>query len=323
MDTFRKILSSWIFLYSLFSVSLIGAAFYLVLGKEIESTITQQLLNRQRTIARAEAANITIYFEKTGNSIATLAQLSSIEAHNANTVGDLDTFVEQRREAGIIGGIVLTDKNGVVQFNSNVSGIRDLGASLSDRDYFLWAKNQGGEGKYFISQLFVSRLGATKGQSIIVVASPEYKNGAFMGVVAASVKIKPLAERFLTSMKISALTEVYMIDGNGDLIYSNVAPDAIGSNISKLFSGDSALQGKIKNAPGATVGDQFATKQHLIAYSPVILGTQSWLLIISSPAQEVVNLATPLYIRQVVVLVLTATVILLFGIIITGKKNQS
>lgn len=323
MGIFRKIVSSWIFLYSLFSIAMIGAAFYLVLSKEIDSTITQQILNRKRTIVRAEVANITTFFEKFGNSVATLAQLSSIEAHNVNTVADLDTFVEQRSEAGIIGGVVLTDKSGVVQFNSNVSGTMDLGASLSDRDYFLWAKDQGGRGKYIISQPIISRLGASKGQSIIVVASPVYKNNEFTGVIAASVKLKPLAQRFLTLMKVSALTEAYMIDSNGDLIYSNVAPDAIGSNISKLFSGNKkALGERIKNALGITVEDQFATKQDLVAYSPVKLGTQSWLLIIASPAQEVVNLAMPLYIRQVGLLVLTATVILLFGVIAVKKKQS-
>ncbi len=333
MGIFRKILLSGIFWYSLFSAVLIGAAFYLVLGPPagggIEATVTQQLLDRKRIIARAEVANITTFFEKFGNSVAFLAQLRSIEARDVDTTYDLDTFVEQRREAGLIGGVVLTDKNGVVRFNSNVMGTRDLGASLADRAYFVWAKNQGERGKYFISQPVMSRLGATKGQTIVVVASPVYQNNKFSGVVASSVKLEPLAERFLGLMKISAMTEVYLVDGNGDLLYSNSASDAVGpdsigvgSNISELFSGDSALSDKIKNALGATVGDQFRTEKHLIAYSPVMLGTQSWLLIISSPMQQVVNLAMPLYIRQAAILILTATTILVLGVI-ASRKNQA
>lgn len=313
MGVFRKILSSWIFLYSLFSIVVIGGAFYLVLNQGIDRAFTRQLLDRQRTIARAEKSNITTFFEKFGNSVAFLAQLKSIEARDNDTSYDLDLFIEQRREANLVSGVVLTDKNGIVRFNSNVSGTGDLGASLADRDYFLWAKSEGERGKYFISQPV---------KSIVVVASPVYRDNVFSGVVASSVKVAPLTERFFGLMKISDLTEVYLVDSNGDLLYSNAAPDAVGSNISELFSGDLALRDKIKNALGATVGDQFQTEKHLVAYSPVILGSQSWLLIISSPAQEVVNLTRPFYVRQASVLILTAAIILSLGVIAI-RKNLS
>lgn len=322
MGIFRKIFSSWILWFYLISIFMIGAAFYLSLGKQIESTITQQILDRKRIIARAEVGNITVFFERFGNAVATLAQVSSIDVRNADTVSDMDTFVKQRSSNGFVGRVVLTDKNGVVQFNSNVLGTRDLGASLADRDYFIWANTKGEKGKYFISQPAISRLGASKGHVIIVVASPVYQNGTFTGVMAAAVKLEPLAKHFLDLMKISDLTEVYLVDGNGDLLYSNVAPDAVGSKFDELFSGDSALKDRIKKALGAAVGDQFRTKQHLIAYSPVKLGTQSWLLIISSTPQEVESLAMPLYIRQAAMLILTATALLL-GTVVIRKRNHS
>ena len=298
MGVFRKILSSWILLYSLFSIVVIGGAFYLVLDQEIEATVTRQLLDRKRTIARAEVVNITTFFEKFGNSVATLAQLSSIEASDADAISDLDTFVEQRAKTGLIEGVVLTDKNGVVRFNSNVLGTRDLGESLADRDYFAWAKVEGEKGEYFISQPVVSQ---------VVVASPVYQNNAFSGVVASSVKLAPLAERFLGLMKISDLTEVYLVDGSGDLLYSNSADQSLSS---------------IKNVLSATEEGELRSQTHLIAYSPVILGTQSWLLIISSPALEVVNLTRPFYVRQAGVLILTATTILSLGVIAI-RKNYS
>ncbi len=322
MGIFKRLFSSWIFLYSLFSVVVVGSASYLILSQGTEATVTRQLLDRKRIIARAEVANITTFFEKFGNSVATLAQLSSIEARDGDAEGDMDTFVEQRRETNLIGGVILTDKNGVVQFNSNVLGTRDLGASLADRDYFIWAKNQGQKGEYFISQPVVSRLGATKGQTIVVVASPVIINDVFSGVVASSVRLEPLAERFLGLMKISALTEVYLVDGNGDLLYSNSAPNMVGSNISKVFSDDSALNDKIKNALGKAVGDQFQTEKHLIAYSPVILGTQSWLLIISSPLTQVEDLTRPVYIQQAGLFIITAITILVLGAIAV-RKNHS
>ena len=322
MGKFKGIFSSWIFLSSLFSVIALGVTFYLVVGQKIEATIAQQLLNRKRIIARAEVSNITTFFEKFGNSVTVLARLSSIEASDADAVSDLDTFIEQRRDAGIIGGVVLTDKNGVVKFNSNVLGSNDVGESLADREFFIFAKDKGTKGKYIISEPVVSKLGASKGENIVVVASPVYKNNVFAGVVASSIKLEPLTERFLGLMKISSLTEVYLVDGSGNLLYSNIASDVAGSNISTLFSNDSVVRDKIKNALGATVGDQFRTEKHLIAYSPVILGTQSWLFIISSPHSQVTDLTKPLYVRQAGLFIITATVILVLGAI-AARKNQA
>lgn len=82
----------------------------------------------------------------------------------------MDAFVEQWGKSGVIGGVVLTDRAGVVRFNSNVTGISDTGESLADRDYFSLAKSQKGPGEYFVGQPVVSRLGATKGKVIIPVA---------------------------------------------------------------------------------------------------------------------------------------------------------
>ena len=305
----------------LLAIVVLGATFYLVLGRGVESSVTRQLLDRQQTIARAEASNIISYFETFGNSVAVLAQLDSIERRDASTVRDMDTFVEQRRESGLIRGVILTDKQGVVRFNSNVLGTRDLGETLADRDYFIWAKDQTGKGKYFISRPVVSRLGATKGQTIVVVASPVYQNGKFAGVVAASVKLAPLAERFFGLMKISEQTEVYLLDGQGDLLYSHSAPDTIGSKFAELFPGNQTLSEEIEKALSATEEGQLQTKTHLVAYSPIILGTQSWLLIISSPAKEAVALATPFYVRLLALLILTSFTILLFGVIAI-RKNQ-
>ncbi|MDO8619456.1 MAG: cache domain-containing protein [Candidatus Daviesbacteria bacterium] len=274
MIVFRRILSDWILWLGMFSIIVLGGAFYLVLGRGIESSVTEQILRQEQIISRAEASNISSFFQTFGNLVVVLSQLSSIEARDVNAVRDLDTFVKQQYETGFIGGVVLTDKNGVVQFNSNVLGTRDVGGSIADRDYFIWAKTEGEKGKYFISEPVVSQMGATKGTAIVVVAAPVYQNGAFTGVIAAAVKLESLTNYFFGLMKISDLTEVYLIDEHGKLLYSHAVPQQIGSNISELFSGNQPLVGSIKNALSGTEEGKLQTETHLIAYSPVILGTQ-------------------------------------------------
>lgn len=331
---FRQMISKRLFLLSFFIVVGLGAAFYLILGRGTNSTIKQQLLQRQQTIARAEASNIISFFQVFGDSVAVLAQLKSIETRNANAPRDMDAFVEQWRDSDLIGGVVLTDSRGVVQFNSNILGSADVGVSLADRDYFLWAKDKAKVGEYFIGQPVVSRLGASKGRTIVVVASPVYRNGLFTGVVATSVRLRQLTQKYLELMKVSDKTDVYLIDEGGEMLYSNSAPDAIGSNIFELlqknpFPGSETLTDKIKNALSAKKEGKLKTSHldpktgkmvtRLAAYSPITLGSQNWLLAMATPVQEVNGITTPVYIRLGAVLLLVLLTFLLHGVVITRE----
>lgn len=315
----RSSLTLW---YVVFLLIVLSISYYLVLGRGVKESTIQQLLNQQQIIARAETNNTTIFFERIGDSVATLAQLKSIESRNANAVHDLDGFVQQRRDSGLIGGVVLTDKDGIVKLNSNVLGSEDIGQSLADRKYFAWAKDPKTKPRdYYISQPVISRMGASKGQMIAVVVSPVYQNSTFSGVIAASIKLKPLADRLFGLMKVSDQTEIQLFDEDGGLIYSNFQPGAVGSNISELFSDDQALRSEITNALSAKKEGQFNTDKHLAAYSPITLSSQNWLLIISSPAKEVDNLMEPVYVRQIAMLSLTALTFLLFAAISIRKKE--
>ncbi len=294
----------------------LGVVFYVVLCLGAKATITEQLLRRQQTLARAEASNIMSFFQVFGESVALRAKLGSMERKDASTVKDLDAFVEQWRDSGLIGGIVLTDKDGIVRLNSNILKTPDLGASLVDRDYFVWGKDQSGEGEYFVGQPVISRLGGSKGQTIVVVASPIFQQGAFTGVLAASVKLQPLTKRYLELMKVSDSTDVYLITKSGDLLYNSPAPDDVGASIFKRLNDDN-----LKRAVSTTGEGTLETGEHLMAYASISLSDQNWLIIMSTPIRTVVNLATPIYIRQFAIFVLISLTILLFGAVAT-RENQ-
>ncbi len=315
-------------LFGLFLMVGLSIAYYLVLGLGAKTSVTEQFLRRKQTLARAEASNIVSYFRSFGNSVAVLSKLSSIEqGDKAKITQDMDTFVEERRDSGKIGGVVLTDREGIVKFNSNVTGIRDVGISLADRDYFVWAKSEPKEA-YFIGQPVVSRLGGSKGQMIVPVAAPVYKQGVFAGVIAASVKLKPLTERYLGLLKISDTTSVYLIGHEGNLLYKSSVPDVVGSNIFELSQGESFTGNKIsddliKNILSKTEEGSFDTGEYLIAYSPVVLGSQNWTLVMVSPSEEVSELTKPFYVRQTSMLLLTFLTTVLFGIVVAqGSKDK-
>jgi len=323
--------------FSLILIALLGVVFYLVLGRGAESTTTLQLLRREQILARAEASNIMTFFQTFGDSIAVFAQLNSIESRNSSLPENMDIFVEQWRDSGLIGGIVVTDSNGEVEFNSNTLGTRDAGVSLSDRDYFIWAKNQKKEGEYFTGRPVISRLGATKGKVITPVASPVFQNGVFTGVVAASVELSPLTQRYLELLKVSDSTRVYMINEDGEILYNSFDPDTLSLNVfdpapDKPFWGNHALidsfksalttsqEGKMRASYMNTISGKM--EEHLVAYSPILLGSQNWLLIMASPVQNVTTVITPIYIKQTAILLLVYLTVLMFGLIV-NRENQS
>lgn len=308
-----------VYLYGLGAIVVLVAAFYLTVGLEAKNSVNNQLLNKEKVVARAESNNISSFFEAFGNSITVLSNLSSIKAKNTTTQRDLDIFVSQKA-VGIIGGVILTDEEGTVIFNSNVKGTHDTGASIADRDYFAWAKVQKEDDQHFVSDPVISRLGGSQGQTIVTVASPVLSSGEFVGLIGSSVELRSLTERYLEVLKVSEATDVYLIDHNGIMLYNNFDPGTIGSNIVGISQNFKEMVGKTSEGTS-----EFSYRDHMhkdpvvhdIVYTPVKAGNQSWVLIISTPANstELWGLTTPLYIRLLVFFVLLTVTLFLFGVI--------
>lgn len=288
----------------------LGTVFYFILGQGMERIATQQFLKREQTLVRAQVSNLTSFFQTFGDSIAVLAQLKTV-TNPGSAIWEIDTFVKQWRDSGLIGGIILTNKNGTVQFNSSVSGIKDTGVSMADRDYFLWAKDRSRVGEYFAGQPVVSRAGDTKGQVIVPVASPVFRGKVFAGLVVASVKFQPLVKQYFEMMKISDTTEVFLINNDGRVLYSSSGRDLEPEHKKQLDI----------NREGVLV-----SKERLVAYSPILLGNQNWLFVLAVPAKEANGVSASIYIRLSVMIVLIFLTFLLHGVVVTRevvKRDQN
>lgn len=321
MEMFKPFLKNQLLFIWLLLIVVLSASYYLVLGNGAVSTLEDQVMIRQQVVARAEAENIKLYFQKIGTSVAVLSRLSSITKRNKVTEHDMDVYIEQRSADGLIAGLILTDKNGVVQYNSNIINTRDVGTSVHDRDYFIWARDQGKDSEYFFSKPYISRIGASKGQQVIVVASPVYNKGEFDGVLAASVKLTPLVERFFGLLKSSSGTETLLIDNQGVLLYSSKSPEAVGKQFSEYFSDNQDMRGLFKDVINTSKEGKVKINTHLVTYSRLTLGSQDWLLLITLPVEEVKAIITPFYIRLLAIFVLTSFTILLFGVLASRKSK--
>lgn len=299
-----------VWLFGLFLVVVLIVAFSLSLSRIAKSSIINQSLDHQQTIARAQAGSIESFFEVFGNSVALRTRLRGMNQLNGVTAQDLDAFVEQWSNSGLVGGIALTDKNGIVQLNSNVKGTKDVGTNLSDRDYFVWAKNHAKVGEYFVGKPVVGRGIATNGQAIVPVAASVFKNGSFDGLLISSVKLNPLSKRYFELMKISNSTDVYIIGESGEVLHSNSTTDSkdINSEIKTLLKWGS--DGK------------FQTSTNLIAYSSIRLSNQNWLLVMSSPIQDMTDLPRAVYLRLSIILILVLVSIYSFGVVTSQELKQ-
>jgi len=318
-------LSGRIWLFGLLLIVGLGAAFLVILSWRVKPAVTNQFLNQQQMVTRAEASNLEAFFETFGNSVAVLAKLGSMESWGENTQSDLDAFVTQWSNSGLVAGVALTDSRGIVRFISNVLGTQDVGVSLADRDYFDWAKNWSDEGEYLVGTSIVSRMGGTKGQVIIPVVSPVFQNGVFVGAVVTSAKLKPLTEHYLELMKISDATEVYLIGVQGDLLYDSKTPDKVGVKVFEAgeepFLGNQTVSDSLKDALNTTKEGSLARDGRLISYSPVPLGNRNWLLVTASPDQQMVDTTTPFYVRQAAMFLLFSLSILFYGAIVTRESQ--
>lgn len=320
MNISRKVLLS-ILLYVFFSVIIIAFTGYFVVSRKIKSSTEEQLLNKQQVIARAEASNTTIFFERIGDGVATLAQLKDIENNSPNAQASLDLFIKQRQDTGYVSGVLLTDKNGKSILNSNVLGTKDVSNQVSDRNYFIWARDQAKEGEYYVSEPVISRSGASKGEPIVVVASPIYKNEKFNGVIATAIKLDPLVNRFIELMKVSDQSQAYLINQDGNLIYNKNNPNSIDTDISKFITEDNSFTDKITKAAEKNQDGQFSTKKHLVAYSPINIPGQKWLLVITLPTDEVQKGTQQIFIRQLSMVTLVTLTLLLIGLL-SARKNR-
>lgn len=289
----------------------------------------KHLSNQEQTAVLSGANSIEKFFNFFGES------LTIFTAREDLSPSRLDSFIESWKETPIA-GVIVTDTAGKVVANANRSGQPDLGTDLSDRDYFIWAKE--GNGQYFVSNPVLSRLGASKDKYIVVVAARVTKNGQFDGVLAASVIIDELVSKYLDPVKIFPTSRLYLVDNSGTIIVSPW-PNLTGLNYFDYLKQNSLVKdadkslGYLKQAVSNPSKGDFETDlpnekkggmtTFLVAYTPIFYNSDYskwWTLAMATPHDEVDRFATNIYIRLARTIVLT----LLIGFITTGllAKNK-
>lgn len=311
-------------------ISLIGAVvIYWVQGVSTQNALAEQMLHREQVVARSGANSMGYFLANIGRNITVFSTREEIVAADYGaSLASLQKVIKVW--AGTpLEAMVITDKNGIIKIDLSQTSSPDLGADVSDREYFLWAKNAA-KGEYYIGDPIVSRLGATEGTYVIPVATPIFnQKNEFNGVLVAIIPLDRLAEKFISPLKISDKTDVYIIDAVGNLVYLS-ATEYLGKNIIDLtneinFKGNGAVAEMFKGefAKPGTEGKldiSFPNLNHggvvvrnLLAYSGVNTGGSgmpAWYLIIATPAEDAFLYTGVFYTDQIVSLIYFVIVIL-------------
>lgn len=193
---------------------------YLVVCKITRDSIITSTLNREQIAVRSASNSIEIFLRLFGES---LTLLSSTDLSQNR----LEQFVDSWQSTPIA-GVIVTDSAGKVIGNVNRLTVPDLGSDLSDRDYFIWARDTR-KGHYFVSKPVISRLGASEGKYIVTVAVRIQNNDEFLGVLDAAIIIDELTTKYLKPALFSPESRFYLIDRSGTIIVSPW-PQLVGVN---------------------------------------------------------------------------------------------
>jgi len=292
----------------------LGFIFYLILGKGARNALVEQMLHREQSSARAGASSIATFFELTGNTLVAMSNRDEIITFSPQADALLESAMLKWKDTPVT-SVVLIDKNGKVINASYSELLGEMGISVADREYFIWAKNAEGS-EFYVSPAIKSRL---RGESyyVVPVVSPVIdKEGNFNGVLAFGVSIDQLTDQYMNHLKISDKTEIYITKHDGNFIYAPTE-ELLGANFfefieehpflgSKIIIGklrerlENVQEGKLKMAYPENVGTAFPLKARLIAYSPVFVRDREWILVIATPIEDALISITPIYFKQAV-----------------------
>lgn len=301
-----------IFFFALLLLVFLGVIFYLILGKGARSALVEQMLHREQSSVRTGASSIATFFELAGNTLVTMSNRDEILKPGSQTDILLESVMLKWKDTPVT-SIILTDKDGKVINAAYRELPGEIGISIANREYFLWAKNTESS-EFYVSAAIKSRL---RGENyyIVPVASPVIdKEGNFNGLLAFGVSIDQLTDDYMSHLKISDKTEIYITKHDGSFIYSSTE-ELLGENFFEFlekhpFLGSEIIieelkerlenvqEGKLEVAYPENVGTTLPLKTRLIAYSPVFVKDREWILVIATPIEDVLVSMTPIYFRQ-------------------------
>lgn len=284
---------------------LVISFFYLLAEGQKEKVINERLKKRFLTISRSGAMTIEEYFfERKVNLLALASDFSQREIKEEEAREKFKILASSLKDKPF-NAVFWVNKEGKITWLLNVKGTREgEGIDVSDREHFLWAKDPKNFGKVFIGKPVIARGGIQKGNYLVAMVSPIYRQGKFNGVICLSFPLDSLIRRYLLPLGLESGTDVRIVREDGEIIAA-LERELIGKNIyqemeklnfPKKEGFIKEIKEIIKNKKeGAFIHySPFKNEEAVISFVPIKVNGYSWMLWLCAPYKEAVFSYRPL-----------------------------
>lgn len=264
----------WLLVTFTILMAVIGTGIFWSAGVRADQVVMEWTKRQESTLARAGALSINEFFQGRRANLLFLTEKEAVRLGEEKEGRlALQQLVDDLKDQ-VVASVVRVSKEGVVLWSENPEGQNvEEGVDLADRDYFLWAKEQGKSGEVFISEPLISRGGLYKGEHILAMASPLFYQNKFNGLVFISFPIKQLLEKYVSPLSFSAGMHAFLVTEKGEVITSGL--------VTSETKGLLAQAQKEERAGEA-----------IVASAPIKINNQTWALWVVTPYKEAVSFAS-------------------------------
>lgn len=336
---FRSRLNRFLLVSTLFFL-LTGVVLFFQTQAETKKMLDTNAEGRKLVVSRGGAHAVESFFALVGKTLVVLSKQPQVESFTIGTQLLAEDFISSWSQDTPVRSVLFADSQGVVRYNINREGVSTTGVVVSDREYFIKTARLS-EGEYYISQPFTARAGPIAGQLAITINTPIYREQQFVGIISTVLSLSELAQYFILPLYSAESTTGYILSQDGTVWYGQ-DESLIGQNIFTLieqnaFPGSSLIADLTRKAltvvregtliqtiPNHETG---RLEPHVVAYTPIHVLDQKWLLVIISPEHDSLlhfqTIRNIYFIRFIFFLFMIVFFIIMFNIGIRIAQRES
>ena len=255
------------FKYVLITLLVVFISLIVVVRTNSESDVvwaeTSRVGTDKQVVARAGTERMEEFFKRVETDLHILAHsMSEVGIDPEEEVGLMEVVVD-RYEDTPFASLVHVSGDGEVLHSVNRDRKSVELVDVSDREYFLWAREQKSKDSVFLSSPIVARAGPLKGEKAVVVAVPLFDESEFDGLVFAAISLEMLVSDYVSNLAVYEGTDYLLLDSEGIVLGGMNRQDLFGKHILEVCYGEN---------PGTEQEQAF----HEAAVSAILSGNNSW-----------------------------------------------
>ncbi|MHB8764138.1 MAG: sensor histidine kinase, partial [Deferrisomatales bacterium] len=303
-------------------LTLLAAATLAALGWLLQSTLAvrteararffEQYNQQQLLLAELAARTIGELFETFHRNLGLVTSLFEDGEVTPARAADVQAIL-RKIYASLTGApiidLVVFDREGTV-VAIEPPDVYTLGRNYEWRDYFRWARDEGGPGRVYLSPFMRLEGGQHRGDLALIVAQGMYAaDGSFRGVATFTINFDELARKHILSVRIGEHGYAWLVDSHDQRVLVSPRQQIGGQRFDEAFLPrwpvlHELLVSTRAGRPGTgwydyeDPVDPAKTVRKLVGYAPVAVEQRLWALGVATPEREVEALLASFLRRQ-------------------------